>query len=163
MTEQRSREAVLEQLEQQVTHYIQLSGNCAQASFAALQEQFGLDGGPILKALTPFPGIALRCETCGVVSGCMMALGLVFGRDRLDDRPGMQAALIPAMRFCQRFLHDAGSTQCGELLEARFGKRFNLADPAQGAEYRASGALEKCGAIARQGVRIAGEIIMDKA
>jgi C_GCAxxG_C_C family probable redox protein len=163
MSDQRTREEALEQLEERVTHYILLSGNCAQASFAALQEQFGLDGGPILKALTPFPGIALRCETCGVVSGCMMALGLVFGRDKLDDRPGMQAALIPAMKFCQHFAHEAGSTQCGDLLEARFGKRFNFADPAQAAEYRASGAIEKCGAIARQGVRIAGEIIMDKA
>ena len=75
----------------------------------------------------------------------------------------MQAALAPAMKFCQRFAHDAGSTQCGDLLEAWLGKRFNFADPAQAAEFRASGALEKCGAVARQGVRIAGEIIMDKA
>ena len=67
------------------------------------------------------------------------------------------------MKFCQRFVHDAGSTQCGELLEAWFGKCFNFADPVQAAEYRAFGALEKCGAIAHQGVRIAGEIIMDKA
>ena len=54
------------------------SGNCAQTSFAVLQEEFDLDAGEVLRALTPFPGIALRGETCGAVVGCLMALGLVY-------------------------------------------------------------------------------------
>lgn len=163
MSDQLSREEILSQLDEKLNRYFLLSGNCAQASFAALQEQFGLDGGPILKALTPFPGIALQGETCGVVSGCLMALGLVFGRDRLDDRPGMQAALVPAMAFCQRFVQEVGSTRCGDILEVQFGKRFNLADPAQAVEFRAAGALEKCGSVAHKGVRIAAEILLDRA
>ena len=32
------------------------SRNCAQTSFAVLQEQFELDGDTVLKALTAFPG-----------------------------------------------------------------------------------------------------------
>jgi hypothetical protein len=38
--------------------------------------------------LNPFPGIALRGETCGAVIGCLMALGLEFGREDLSDRRG---------------------------------------------------------------------------
>ena len=57
------------------------SGNCAQTAFAVLQERFDLDGGQVLRALTAFPGIALRGETCGAVTGSLMALGLVCGRD----------------------------------------------------------------------------------
>jgi C_GCAxxG_C_C family probable redox protein len=160
MSDQVSREEILSQLDEKVNNYFLQSFNCAQSSFAALQEQFGLDGGPILKALTPFPGIALQGETCGVVSGSMMALGLVFGRDRLDDLPGMRAAFVPGITFCRRFTQEVGSTRCGDILETLFGKRFNLTDPAQVAEYSAAGAIEKCGAVTRKGVRIAAEILL---
>ena len=66
-------------LASQVKDVLDRSQNCAQTSFAVLQHEFNLDGGTILKALTPFPGIALRGETCGAVIGCLMAIGLVHG------------------------------------------------------------------------------------
>ena len=47
------------------------SGNCAQTTFAILIEEHDLEGGQILRALTPFPGIALRGETCGAVIGSL--------------------------------------------------------------------------------------------
>ncbi|OQC65407.1 MAG: hypothetical protein BWX48_02527 [Verrucomicrobia bacterium ADurb.Bin006] len=37
--------------------------HCAQATFVSLQEGFGPEGGAIVKALTPLPGIAERGET----------------------------------------------------------------------------------------------------
>jgi len=73
MTDQAPGEEIYSQLEQKVKEYLKISGNCAQTSFLALQEQFGLDDGSILKALTVFPGIALRGETCGAVVGSLMA------------------------------------------------------------------------------------------
>ena len=72
-------------LSQRVQDQLLESGNCAQTCFAILNEEYDLDGGQILKALTPFPGIALRGETCGAVIGSLMALGLVYGRDDLKD------------------------------------------------------------------------------
>jgi hypothetical protein len=79
------------------------SGNCAQTSFVIPQEEFDLDGDQILRALTPFPGIALRGETCGAVSGCLMAFALEFGRDDLRDLRGYIGSLRSARRFCMRF------------------------------------------------------------
>ena len=72
------------------------SGNCAQTSFAILNEVFDLGGEQILKALTPFLGIALRGETCGAVIGSLMALGLVYRRDDLTDWKGYIGSLF----FC---------------------------------------------------------------
>jgi len=86
------------------------SGNCAQTSFVVLQEEFDLEGDQILRALTPFPGIALRGETCGAVIGCLMALGLEFGRDDLSDGRGYIRSLPSARRFCMRFEGENGST-----------------------------------------------------
>ena len=135
--------------------------HCAQASFLSLQEGFELEGGPIVKALTPLPGIAERGETCGAVIGSLMALGLVFGRDRIDDWAGWRSSLIPARAFCSRFEEELGSTRCGDLLEKYFGKRYNLADPVELAEFQAADPNKICGHVVRTAVRVAAEIILE--
>ena len=163
MTTQPSGEEVLKKLDEKVQKYMPVFFHCAQTSFLALQEQFGLEDGAILKALTPFPGIALRGETCGAVVGSLMALGLVYGRDKLDDRQSYLASLLSARKFCKRFEEEVGSTMCGDIIEKQFGKRYNLADPAQVKEWQAAGAVEKCTAVVGKAVRIAAEILLDKA
>lgn len=138
--------------------------HCAQATFVSLQEGFGLEGGTIVKALTPLPGIAERGETCGAVIGALMALGLVFGRDRIDDWGAWRASLGPARAFCARFEQAMGSTQCGALLGRLFGKRYDLADPAQLAEFQAArpGPVEVCARVVKTAVRLAAEVILDE-
>ena len=74
MTSQ-TKDEIFEELDRKAIENLTLCGNCAQTTFLTLQEQFDLEGGAILKALTPFPGIALRGETCGAVTGSLMALG----------------------------------------------------------------------------------------
>ncbi len=138
------------------------SGNCAQTSFAVLQEEFNLDGGGVLRALTPFPGIALRGETCGAVVGCLMALGLVFGRDDLGDWKGYIGSLPSARRFCQRFEEEYGSTACAGVLETKLGRAFNLADRAESAEYLAAGGAQQCAEVVAGAVQVAAEAIMQK-
>ncbi len=133
--------------------------NCAQTSFVVLQEEFDLHGGPILRALTPFPGIALRGETCGAVAGSLMALGLIYGRDNLDDWDGYLRSLPPARRFCRRFEQQNGSTRCEDVIEAKLGRRFNLADPAQSLEYVAAGGPEACAEVIAGAVQTAAELI----
>jgi C_GCAxxG_C_C family probable redox protein len=137
--------------------------NCAQASFSVLNDEFGLHGGPILRALTPFPGIALRGETCGALVGCLMAIGLVYGRDDLEDWHGYIASLPPSRRFTRRFAELCGSTACEAILEAKLGRKFNLADTAQSLEYVEAGGPEVCGEILAGAVQAAAEIIAKNA
>lgn len=157
-----SQEDRLNALARKVKDTLAQSGNCAQTSFAVLQQEFGLDGGAILKALTPFPGIALRGETCGAVTGCLMAIGLVYGRDNLNDWKGYFASLPPSRRFCRRFEEAHGSTSCVSLLEAKLGRRFNLADRGESLEYVAAGGPQACGEIIASAVQIAADIIQKK-
>lgn len=138
------------------------SGNCAQTSFAVLQEEFHLDGQQILKALTPFPGIALRGETCGAVVGCLMAIGLVHGRDKLEDWKAYLASLPPSRRFCRRFEEQHGTTACATILEAKLGRRFDLADRGEALQYVAAGGPKVCGEVIASAVQIAAEIINRK-
>jgi C_GCAxxG_C_C family probable redox protein len=153
-----------DQLDQKVHQYLEVSGNCAQTSFISLQEVFDLEDGSITKALTPFPGIALRGETCGAVIGSLMALGLVYGRDKnqLNDYRKYLGSLPSARRFCRAFEKDFGSTMCGDIVEKQFGKRYDLADPGEAMEWANQGAVEKCGQVIRSAVHIASDLITKK-
>jgi len=162
MTSNQFKEDTLQQLDEKARKYLGISSNCAQSSFLALSEQFGLGDGTTLKALTPFPGIALRGETCGAVVGSLLAIGLVYGRDRLDDMEGYLRSLRPARSFCRAFEREFGSTMCGEILRSLFGKAYNLADPAELEEWRNAGSAEKCQNVVATACRIAAGKIMEK-
>lgn len=144
---------------QKVKGSLSKSGNCAQTAFAILQEEFDLDGGQILRALTPFPGIALRGETCGAVTGSLMALGLVFGRDELDDWRGYIGSLPSARRFCQRFAEKNGGMECASILKEQLGRDYDLADRSQALEYAGSGGPEACAQVVASAVETASELI----
>ncbi len=127
-----------------------------------LNDEFALEGSAILKALTPFPGIALRGETCGAVVGSLMAIGLVYGRDDLEDWHAYLASLPPARRFTRRFEELHGSIDCEHILEAKLGRKFNLADTGQSLEYVQAGGPQVCGEILASAVQVAFEIIARK-
>jgi len=162
MTNSMTREDRLNRLSHKVSKSLDRSKNCAQTSFAVLQEEFDLEGGSILKALTPFPGIALRGETCGAVIGCMMAIGLVYGRDDLDNWKGYLKSLPPSRRFCRRFENEYGSISCADLLEKNLGHRYDLANRVDALKYVVTGGVKTCGKIITSAVEISAEIITKK-
>jgi len=147
------------QIAQRARELVSVSGNCAQSSFAALAEHLGLQSGSTLKALTPFPGIALRGETCGAVVGSLMAIGMVLGRDRLDDQPGMRRSVAAARRFCRAFEAEFGGTSCRMILEQGLGSAFDLARPEGIAAYLEAGGPQHCSEVVSRSVVIAAEVI----
>ncbi len=159
MTSETSSTNNIEKRVQRAKEFLTSSGNCAQTSFAVLQEEFNLDGKQILKALTPFPGIALRGETCGAVVGCLMAIGLVYGRDDLGDWKAYLSSLPPARRFCRRFEEKNESTACSAILAAKMGRNYDLADREQAFQYALDGGANVCGDVIVNAVQIAAEII----
>jgi C_GCAxxG_C_C family probable redox protein len=160
---QMPRDLVLKMLDQKVDQYMQLSHHCAQSSFIALKEQFGLDGDQIIKALTPMPGIAERGETCGAVTGPLMVMGLIYGRDHhhLDDWDSYQASLIPTGRFCESFEKEFGTTLCSKVQEVKFGRCFRLTDPEELQDFQNAGATEHCSEVVKRAVHMAAEIILE--
>lgn len=158
------RDLVLRMLDQKADSYMNLSYHCAQSSYLALAEQFGLKSNEVLKALTPFPGIAERGETCGAVTGVLMIFGLVNGRGeaQLNDWNIYRASLIPSRRFCSLFEQQFGSLMCRDIQKGEFGKCFNLMDPADLKEFREADGTSHCISVVRAAVRIAAEIILDE-
>jgi len=161
MNNSTSREHDLTEMTRKAGEVLSRYGNCAQASFAILQEEFDLDNAAILKGLEPFPGIAARGETCGAISGCLMALGLIFGSDRLEDVA--KSSLPLAREFCSRFENEHGSTACGNILEAKLGSKCDFTNPTDVAQYVSSGGPSVCTEIVASAVQLAGAIITRKS
>jgi hypothetical protein len=103
----------------------------------------------------------LRGETCGALTGPLMALGLVFGRDRLDDQAGFDNSLPPARDFCRRFESEFGSTRCDEILASRLGRPFDLSRRSGFSAYQQCGGLDCCTDVIRAAVRQAATIILE--
>ena len=76
----KSQEEILKELEEKAAKFLPMYRSCALASFGALNEQFELNAdNKTLRALMPFTGgIGLKGETCGAVSGSMLAIGYFF-------------------------------------------------------------------------------------
>lgn len=133
-------------------------GNCAQASFAILQDYYGLQGGEIIRALSPFPGVGLRGDTCGAVTGCLMAFGLMFGRGEGEEYSKFLDVASMTRDFCSDFEDALGSTKCGDIHELHLGRRFDLADPEEREEFGAA-VDGLCARVVATGVGIAQEVI----
>ncbi len=163
-TREMPRDLVLKLLDQKVDKYMHISYNCAQSSFAALQEQFGLEANDVLKALTPLTGIAERGETCGAVVGALMCFGLIYGRGKtqLADWNTYRKSLIPSGNLCNKFENIYGSTMCCAIQKKKFGECFHLTNPEDLKRFQKSGATERCTTVVQKAVRIAANIILDE-
>ena len=126
-------------------------------------EEFGLGNMEIIKALSPFPGFGSTGRICGAVTGGLIALGLYFGSDDMQNYEGTSATMTAAREFLPRFEEELGSLQCAEIQEDTVFGRFM--DPRASEENRqafinAKG-YEKCALLPAIGARIATEIIIE--
>jgi C_GCAxxG_C_C family probable redox protein len=155
------KDQVFKLLDQKVNHYMELSHHCAQSSFLALSEQFGLGNDDMVKALSPIPGIADRGETCGAVSGALLALGLVFGKNNISDWQGYRDSLKPANEFCDRFEQELGSLRCRNIVKSEFGMELDLRKEDDLQKFREADAAHTCSKVVRTAVRIAADLILE--
>ena len=100
--------------------------HCAEAVSKAIVEAYGNDtGNDIPKVATAFGGGIGRTkqDVCGALTGGILALGHLFGR----NEPGVDwtDAAELAAKLKRRFVREHGTTVCGALL-ATFGPQENM-------------------------------------
>ncbi|HPW17860.1 MAG TPA: C-GCAxxG-C-C family protein [Candidatus Aminicenantes bacterium] len=146
-----------------IKKYQAIHGTCSQTSFAALNERFGLEADQAIPALMPFAGgIAGKGETCGAVTGSVLAIG--FFLDAMARRGKVPAA--PAQRYARAFLADFekefGSTRCREIVKRQFGRYFDLQDPDDQRAFMAESRKDpKCVEVMTKAVLIAGRAMAE--
>ena len=112
---------------------------CAQAVLGALQEEFGIGDLESFKSATMFAGGAAdRGGTCGALVGALMALGLVIGREKMEDEPAFSNALDVSQDLIEGFKEGLQkhfgfkkkleSTLCEDIQDRIYGRSFSTRD-----------------------------------
>jgi C_GCAxxG_C_C family probable redox protein len=135
--------------------------NCAQTSFLTTLERNHIecDVPSFVRALTAFPGIGGTGETCGAVSGCLLAMGLALGPTDHADKQQSGTCHAASHQFCQAVKTEFGSTDCGGIIEGLCGRRYDLSNPEEAKQYAEAGGLMKCAGVVSTAVHIATEIL----
>lgn len=157
---------VFKELEERLVKSMPLYRSCAVCTFFALNEQFRLGADTAtVRALMPFTGgIAMRGEdSCGAVSGPLLALGLAFEPGNEQEAARTGASIKGATRFLEEFTRAFGSTRCKDVVKRQYGRSYNFLDPEESRQFmEASQKGNKCLEVMQTAVRIAGKIILEK-
>lgn len=90
--------------------------DCSQAVFGEIATQIGLDGTLAMKIAAAFGGGMWEGETCGAVSGALMAIGLKYGQGENADPDKKNLMLEKCASFKAQFAEKYGSCICREML-----------------------------------------------
>jgi C_GCAxxG_C_C family probable redox protein len=91
--------------------------NCAQSVLSVFTEELGMTKDAGLKLASPFgSGIAYMQETCGAVTGALMAIGLKYGKGENGTNEDKIRAYDISRIFLAEFRKLHGTVCCRELL-----------------------------------------------
>ena len=91
--------------------------NCTQSVLSVFAEDFGINKDLCLRLASPFgAGIACRQETCGAVTGALMAIGLKYGKGENGTEEDKANAYKQSQHFVSQFMEKNQTICCRELL-----------------------------------------------
>jgi len=92
--------------------------NCAQSVLLPFALRAGISKENALKLTTGFgAGMVYRGETCGAISGAMMAIGLAKGRCKADEHDSKENTYMLTNKLYKEFRRKHGTIICKELLK----------------------------------------------
>ena len=158
-----NKQQILDRVQRRAEEYNFLARNCARSTALAVMEEFGLGNMEVIKALSPFPGFGGTVWMCGGVTGGLIALGLYFGNEDLQDYDAVGRTIMAAREFMPRFEQLTGALTCPKLHEdVVFGRYMDpAASPENMEAFAREQGFEKCGVFPGAGARLAAEIIID--
>ena len=92
--------------------------NCSQSVLSAFAEDFGLSKDSCLRLASPFgSGIARMQETCGAVTGALMAIGLKYGKGENGTEDDKTIAYRQSQHLINEFKKRNTTICCRQLLD----------------------------------------------
>lgn len=121
---------------------------CAESVLLAIAAHQGIESALLPQIATGFcSGMARTCGLCGAVSGAVMGLGLVNGRQKPGDDRAANYDVVRA--FLAAFSARHGSTNCFELTDC------DLDTPAGQQKFRDENVAARCADYVEQAVQLA--------
>jgi C_GCAxxG_C_C family probable redox protein len=135
-----------------------------QSVLAALQEKLGVGSQEVFRAGSALAGGVVRMgETCGALTGAIMGVCCLVGRERLEDFEQYGKAMKEAGRVYDGFREKIGHTICQEIHKIRYGKVYHLVIPEEREAFHNEGGHGRkgCPEVCGVAARVAAEIILD--
>ena len=102
----------------QATETFRSGFNCSQSVLSVFAEDFGLTKDASLRLASLFgTGIARMQETCGAVTGAIMAIGLKYGKGEHGAEEDKVYAYKLSQQFITEFRNQHQSICCLDLME----------------------------------------------
>jgi C_GCAxxG_C_C family probable redox protein len=142
------------------------STGCSQSTIAGIFNALGIENDDVFKAATGLAdGVGLTGDGhCGALSGGVMAISYLFGRESKDfgDMMKQVPALILSKKLHDRFIERYGTCRCADIQTKFVGRFFNLYDPAEMEAAYKAGMADKCSTLVGEVARMATRIILEK-
>ena len=108
-------------------------------------------------------GVAKRGETCGALTGAIMAIGTLVGREKLEDKEQLQVSMEIADQVYLLFREKVGHTLCSEIHRIRYGRVYRLFIPEEGKAFHNMGGHSRrgCPEVCGIAARIAAKVILN--
>jgi len=129
-----------------------------------LQETLDLKDTGVFKAASALAGgVARRGETCGAVTGGIMGICQVVGRENIEDFEQYNKAMEPCYEMYLKFKEEVGHTLCAEIHKILYGRSYRLYDEEEREAFHEAGAHEPegCPGVCSKAAKIAARIILD--
>lgn len=91
--------------------------DCSQVVLSAVAENLGMDEKTALKISAAFGGGIWQGQTCGCVTGALMAIGLKYGHSAIGDEETKNMLLAKKAEFEAVFTKENKSLICKEILK----------------------------------------------
>ncbi|MBR5429438.1 MAG: C_GCAxxG_C_C family protein [Firmicutes bacterium] len=128
--------------------------HCSQVVFMEWADELGLDRDEAARLAAPLGGGMFRGDTCGAVTGAMLAIGARYGHFEPHDKAGDQVQQAKVKQFQEMFTERFGSTICRELAGYDFSQPGELMKAAQSGVL-----LQKCPCFVEGALEILDEIM----
>lgn len=161
-------EKILDSVYELAYQYEEECRGCAQSALAALQDVFEMRDDCVFKSASGLSGGGGLSNkgSCGALSGGIMAIGMLFGRERDDFRDPEGKRMVAyrlGNRLCEKFIEEFGSTVCSEIQRTHLGKEYDLWDADDYEEFDKIAYGEgKCPQLVAKAARWTAEIIIDE-
>jgi C_GCAxxG_C_C family probable redox protein len=125
---------------------------CAESVLMAVAEVYNVESDLIPRVATGFcSGIARTSCQCGAISGAIMGLGLVAGRDTPDQ--SIEETYALASELIERFEDKFGSRNCQRLTGC------DLSAPEGQEQFKTRSVIDQCYQYAEEATRIALQLL----
>lgn len=136
--------------------YFRNKFNCSQSVFTVFSPEYGYSEDDALKVSCAFGGgMGRQQQTCGAVTGALMAIGLKYGKGINDSEEMKQLTYSKTREFFEEFKKIHDSTNCRELLDG-----LDMTDPEDHKKIMGRNLFDiKCEEYVASAVKIAERIL----